>query len=455
MIEKNRHKIAFNTRREKYEFCVIFFDLINVSIIFQNIMNDMIRSFLDKFMIVYLDDILIYNKNYEKHLEHVRLVMKTFHKDDYYAKSSKCVFFQKYIESCDHIIDDEKIRMNEKKLKCIKNWSSLQTMHDVRLFLNLCSYYRRFIENFAIICDSLYALIQKTKNKKYKFIIMIFSIKNVFECIKNIMCFDKVLTQFDIFLSFIIEIDAFDFDWDVVLYQVNLDDVKRFVAFESKRFNSIERNYVTHERKLLVIKKAFKKWRCYIENDTTTIVRIDHANLQYFKFIVNFSKKLTRWLIEFEKHDLNIKYKFDFEMIVSNTLSRRSDHRLRLLQINLRTITFDEIVVFYARDEILSKKIEWNVELKKYKNQFMLDDDDRVYHKDNSFDNWMLYTKLWARVDFLNFIHKIYDHCSFEIMFDIIKIKSDNLTWEEISSTSFVIVLNVNWRSSLKTSSEM
>ena len=121
MIKKNRHKIAFNTRKKKYKFCVIFFDLINILIIFQNIMNDMLRFFLDKFVIVYLDDILIYNKNDEKHLEHVRLVIKAFHKSDYYAKSSKCVFFQKHIEFCDHIIDDEKIRMNEKKLKCIKN----------------------------------------------------------------------------------------------------------------------------------------------------------------------------------------------------------------------------------------------------------------------------------------------------------------------------------------------
>ena len=85
-------------------------------------------------------------------------------------------------------------------------------MHNVRSFLNFCSYYRRFIENFANICDLFYALIQRAKNQKYKFIIMTFSIKNVFECIKNIMCFDKVLIQFDIFLFFIIEIDTFDFD---------------------------------------------------------------------------------------------------------------------------------------------------------------------------------------------------------------------------------------------------
>ena len=127
-------------------------------------------------------------------------------------------FFKKYIKFCDHIINDEKVRINEKKFEYIKNWSSLQIMHDIQLFLNFCSYYWRFIKNFANICDSFYALIQKAKNQKYKFIIIIFSIKNVFENIKNIMCFDKISTQLDIFLFFIIEIDVFDFDWHVVFY---------------------------------------------------------------------------------------------------------------------------------------------------------------------------------------------------------------------------------------------
>lgn len=112
MIEQNRHKIAFNTRREKYEFCVMFFKLINVSTIFQIIMNDMLRSYLNKFVIVYLNDILIYNKNDEKHLEHDKFVIEIFQKKKNYVKSLKCFFFQKHIEFCEHIVDNEKIQIN-------------------------------------------------------------------------------------------------------------------------------------------------------------------------------------------------------------------------------------------------------------------------------------------------------------------------------------------------------
>ena len=216
VIEKNRHKIAFNTKRKKYEFCIMSFELINASAIFQVIMNDFLRFFFDRFVIVYLNNILIYSKNDEKHLKHVILIVKTFHKRKYYAKLSKKIFFQKHIEFCDHIIDDEKIRMNENKLKTIRNWSSLQTIHDVRSFLNFCFYYRRFIENFVMICDFLYDLIKKTKNHKFKFVIIIFMIRNVFELIKNIICFDKILVQFDIFLSFIIETNVSNFEWKTV-----------------------------------------------------------------------------------------------------------------------------------------------------------------------------------------------------------------------------------------------
>ena len=94
MIEKNRHKIAFNTRREKYEFCVMFFDFINVSSTFQSIINNILRFFLNKFVIVCLNDILIYFQNDEKYLEHVKFVIEIFHENNYYAKSLKCFFFK-------------------------------------------------------------------------------------------------------------------------------------------------------------------------------------------------------------------------------------------------------------------------------------------------------------------------------------------------------------------------
>ena len=133
-------------------------------------MNDLLRSYLDKFVIIYLNYILIYFKNDEKHTQHIKLIIKIFRKHEFYAKPSKCNFYQKHIKFCEHIIDDKKIKMNETKLKIIKNWSSLQIVHDIRFFLRLCAYYKRFIKNFALLTKSLHNLIKETEDKKFKLI---------------------------------------------------------------------------------------------------------------------------------------------------------------------------------------------------------------------------------------------------------------------------------------------
>ena len=117
VLEKNRHKTAFNIRKNKYEFCVMLFELINASTTFQTVINDMLRFFLNKFVVIYLNDILIYFKNDEKHYEHVKLVMKAFRKNDYYAKPSKCVFFSE-----DHWV----LRSYNKKRKSENEWNQVE-----------------------------------------------------------------------------------------------------------------------------------------------------------------------------------------------------------------------------------------------------------------------------------------------------------------------------------------
>ena len=188
-------------------------------------------------------------------------------------------------------------------------------------------------------------------------------------------------------------------------------------------FTSTKRNYATHERELLIIKKSLKKWKCYVKNDITTIVRTNHVKLQYLRTIVKSSNRLALWLAEFKKYKLNIRYKLDSKMTVLDALIRRSDYQLRIRDIDLRTITFDETVITYARDESLSSETKWDVELKKYENQLKLDRDDRVFHRDDANDNWVSYTKLWTRANFLNVTHKNYEHCSKTIMYDIIRVK--------------------------------
>ena len=132
-------------------------------------------------------------------------------------------------------------------------------MHDVRFFLKLCAYYKHFIKNFALLTEPLYDLIKKAENKKFKSMQMHFATCNAFTIIKNVIYNDKVLIQSNISLFFIIETDVSDFDWKVVLYRTDSDEVKRSIVFENKTFFSTEKDYVIHEREFLIIKKSLKK----------------------------------------------------------------------------------------------------------------------------------------------------------------------------------------------------
>ena len=139
-------------------------------------------------------------------------MIEVFCKYKFYAKSSKCNFYQKYTKFCEHIINNEKIKINETKFKIIKDSSLLYIVYDVRFFSKLYAYYKRFIKNFVLLTKFLYDLIKETKNKKFKSMQMHFAIHNTFTIIKNVICSDKVLIQSNISLLFVIEIDAFNFN---------------------------------------------------------------------------------------------------------------------------------------------------------------------------------------------------------------------------------------------------
>ena len=260
-------------------------------------------------------------------------------------------------------------------------------MHDRRFFLKLCAYYKRFIKNFVLLTESLYDLIKEIKDKKFKSMQMHFATHNAFTVIKNVICNDKVLIQSNISLFFIIEIDVFNFDWKAVLYQASFDEVKRSIVFKNKTFSSMKRNYVIHEHELLIIKKNLKKWKCYIENDIIIIVRTNHADLQYIKIIIKSSERLIKWLTEFKKYKLDIRYKFEIKIIVPNILNKRNNYKFWFLKTDLHTISFDDVIIIYARDNILFDEIKWYISLKQFEDQFKMNDENSIYHRDSSIDN--------------------------------------------------------------------
>ncbi|GJZ10005.1 putative reverse transcriptase domain-containing protein [Tanacetum coccineum] len=159
--EEDIPKTAFRTRYGHYEFQVMPFGLTNAPAVFMDLMNRVCKPYLDKFVIVFIDDILIYSKNKQEHEEHLKLILELLKKEELYAKFSKCEFWIPKVQFLGHVIDSKGIHVDPAKIESIKDWASPKSPTEIRQFLGLAGYYRRFIEGFSKIAKPMTKLTQK------------------------------------------------------------------------------------------------------------------------------------------------------------------------------------------------------------------------------------------------------------------------------------------------------
>jgi hypothetical protein len=157
------NKTIFRTRYGHYEFTVVPFGFSNALAAFMCLMNGVFREYLDKFVIVFLDDILVYSKSEEEHEQHLRMVLQVPRDHQMYAKLSKCSFYQKHIHYFRHIISKDAIAVDPEKIEAIKQWSAPKNVTEFRSFMGLASYYRRFIVGFSRIAHPITSLQRKEK----------------------------------------------------------------------------------------------------------------------------------------------------------------------------------------------------------------------------------------------------------------------------------------------------
>ena len=403
-------KTAFNTRIGKFEFRVLPFGLTNAPATFQTLMNDILRSCLDKFVVVYLDDILIYSQDEKGHMEHLKIVLQILLENNLFARPDKCSFFQTEVDFCGHIVGAGVVRMDPHKLAAIKDWPTPRTVHHVRQFVGLCSYYRRFIKEFARIAAPMHELLklpEATRGHKHQPIVWNAKCQMSFRQLKECLTVAPVLQQPDVKRAFIIETDASDYACGATLLQTNLADGREHpVAFESRKFNPAESRYPTHERELLAIKQALRAWRCYIENEHTTIVRTDHEGLQYMKTTRKPSKRLGRWIEEFEEYNLKIIHKSGKLMTVPDALSRRPDY---LHNIELNVLEWTDYMTDYLESGKLSGDKNIDDMLRSRAHEFTIAM-ETLCHRDSPESDWIDYLPLWARADLLDRLHRDYGH---------------------------------------------
>ncbi|GJR74229.1 putative reverse transcriptase domain-containing protein [Tanacetum coccineum] len=213
-----------------------------------------LRPYLDKFVIVFIDDILIYSKTQEERVEHLRLVLELLKKEKLYANFSKCEFWPKEVQFLGHVINGNGIHVDPSKIEAIKNWKASRTPNEVRSFLGLAGYYRRFIENFSKIAKSLTILTQKSKTFDWGE-----EQELAFQTLKDKLCNAPVLALPDRSEEFVVYCDASEIGLGCVLMQRG-----KVIAYASRQLKIHEENDTTHDLELGAVVFALKIWRHYL-----------------------------------------------------------------------------------------------------------------------------------------------------------------------------------------------
>ena len=246
------------------------FGLTNAPAVFMDLMHRICKPYLDKFVIVFIDDILIYSKSKEEHEEHLRLILELLKQEKLYAKFSKCEFWIPKVQFLGHVIDSEGVHVDPAKIESIKDWAAPTTPSEVRQFLGLAGYYRRFIEGFSKIAKSLTKLTQK--NVKYEWGE---KEEEAFQLLKEKLCSAPILALPEGSEDFVVYCDASHKGLGAVLMQR-----EKVIAYASRQLKKHEKNYTTHDLELGAVVFALRIWRHYLYG-TKCVVYTDHKSLQH------------------------------------------------------------------------------------------------------------------------------------------------------------------------------
>ena len=323
--EGDKWKAAFTTPEGSFEPTIMFFGLTNSPATFQAIMNELLRDLINTGkVVVFIDDVIVGMEMEEGHDELVVEVVKRLEENDLYVKPEKCKWKVKEVEFLGVVIGPEGIKMEEGKVKGVLEWPTPKCVKDVQKFLRLANYYRRFIEEFAMVARPLHDLVKKDKKWEWAE-----KEEKAFRELKEWFTKELVLAAPDIDKKMRMEVDALDYATGGVLSMECGDSLWRPVAFLSKSLNETERNYEIHDKEMLAIIRGLEAWRHLLEGAQYKFeIWTDHKNLEYFMKAQKLNQRQARWALYLSRFDFTLKHVAGSKMGKADGLSRRTDWKV-------------------------------------------------------------------------------------------------------------------------------
>ncbi|XP_043717547.1 uncharacterized protein LOC122665462 [Telopea speciosissima] len=314
IAEGDEAKTTCVTRYGSYEFLVMPFGLTNAPATFCTLMNKVFHPYLDKFVVVYLDDIVVYSNTLEEHVQHLRIVFKVLKDNQLYVKKEKCSFAQEEVMFLGHKIGGGTLRMDESKVQAIQEWEAPTKVTELRSFLGLVNYYRRFIQGYSKRAAPLTDLLKKNKAWEWSD-----SCQDAFDDLKKAIMEKPVLALPDYGKPFEVHTDASDFAIGGVLMQE-----RHPIAYESRKLNDTERRYTVHEKEMTAVVHCLRTWRHYLLG-SRFVVKTDNVATSYFQTQKKLSPKQARWQDFLAEFDFVFEYKPGKANEVADALSRKAE----------------------------------------------------------------------------------------------------------------------------------
>lgn len=300
--KKDIQKTAFSVENGHYEFVRMPFGLKNAPSTFQRVMDNILLGIQNERCLVYMDDIIIYSPTIHEHISRLTEVFKRLRKANLKIQPDKCEFLRKEVAYLGHLITQDGVKPNPSKIDCIRNFPEPKTQKEIKSFLGLAGYYRRFISNFAKISKPLTKLLQKDIPFNFDS-----NCKNSFEELKTALTSTPILIYPNFDETFLLTTDASAYAIGAVLSQGPIGkDLP--IAYASRTLCNAETKYSTIERELLAIVWAVKHYRPYLFGRRFKLIT-DHRPLTWLFSIKDPGSRLARWRLKLEEYDYEIVYK--------------------------------------------------------------------------------------------------------------------------------------------------
>ena len=362
--EQDKAKTAFTTGRGLYQFCVMPMGLVNAPPTFQHLMQLVLQGLSWKTCLVYLDDIIVYSPSFSVHLEHLREVFDRIRAANLKLKPSKCCFAQQEVTFLGHVVSAAGVKPDPRNTDKVRDWPVPKNPAEARAFVSLCSYYRRFIYQFAKMSEPLHALTQKGKEFLWTDVE-----QRAFESLRHALCNTPVLSYPDFSQEFLLFTDASNTAIGCVLSQKDAANREHVIAYGSRILTKTEKRWSTYDRELWAIVWGIRHFRQYLTGHPFRILT-DHKpllSLRKMPLDCDPTGRRARWALEIDPYEWTIEYKQGTKHANADSMSRRpsteieaspvvTDNQVRCVSIHTQTVPAESVTCSANRELALSSK---------------------------------------------------------------------------------------------------